>query len=36
VFTWLSWWLFKEPLSIKTIVSLLLAVGILGIQILWK
>ena len=36
VFTWLSWWLFKEPLSIKTIVSLLLALGILGIQILWK
>jgi len=36
VFTWLSWWLFKEPLTMKTMVSLLLAVGILGIQIFWK
>jgi multidrug transporter EmrE-like cation transporter len=36
VFTWLSWWLFKEPLTMKTMVSLLLAIGILGVQIFWK
>ena len=36
VFTWLSWLLFKEPLTLKTIVSLLFAVGILGVQIFWK
>ena len=36
VFTWLSWWLFKEPLTMKTMVSLLFAIGILGIQIFWK
>ena len=36
VFTWLSWWLFKEPLTMKTMVSLLFAVGILGVQIFWK
>lgn len=36
VFTWLSWWLFKEPLTTKTMVSLLFAVGILGVQIFWK
>lgn len=36
VFTWLSWWLFKEPLTLKTMVSLLFAVGILCVQIFWK
>jgi multidrug transporter EmrE-like cation transporter len=36
VFTWLSWWLFKEPLTMKTMVSLLFAVGILCVQIFWK
>ena len=36
VFTWLSWLLFKEPLTMKTMVSLLFAAGILGIQIFWK
>lgn len=36
VFTWLSWWLFKEPLTMKTMVSLLFAIGILGVQIFWK
>jgi multidrug transporter EmrE-like cation transporter len=35
-FTILSYLFFKEPLTIKTIASLLLAVGILVIQILWK
>lgn len=36
VFTWLSWLLFKEPLTLKTIVSLMLALSILGVQIFWK
>ncbi len=36
VFTWLSWLLFKEPLTMKTMVSLLFAAGILGVQIFWK
>ena len=36
VFTWLSWWLFKEPLTMKTMVSLLFAIGILGVQIFGK
>jgi hypothetical protein len=36
VFTWLSWLLFKEPLTMKTMVSLLFAIGILGVQIFWK
>ena len=36
VFTWLSWLLFKEPLTLKTIISLVFAAGILGVQIFWK
>jgi len=36
VFTWLSWLIFKEPLSLKTIVCLILAMGILAIQLIWK
>lgn len=36
VFTWLSWWLFKEPVTMKTMVSLLFAIGILSVQIFWK
>jgi hypothetical protein len=36
VFTWLSVCLFKEPLAVKTIISLILAIGILLIQIFWK
>jgi hypothetical protein len=36
VFTWLSWWLFKEPVTMKTMISLLFAIGILGVQIFWK
>ena len=33
VFTWLSWAIFKEPLSIKTIVCLTLALGLSLIHI---
>ena len=36
VFTWLSWWLFKEPLTVKTMISLLFAIGILSVQIFWR
>ena len=36
VFTWLSWLIFKEPLTLKTIVCLGLAIGILIIQLFWK
>jgi len=36
IFTWLSWLIFKEPMTIKTIISLILAGGILSIQIFWK
>lgn len=36
VFTWLSWLIFKEPLTLKTIVCLILALGILVIQLFWK
>ena len=36
IFTWLSWLVFKEPKTIKTIISLILAIGILVIQIFWK
>jgi hypothetical protein len=36
VFTWLSWLLFKEPVTMKTMISLLFAIGILGVQIFWK
>jgi multidrug transporter EmrE-like cation transporter len=36
VFTWLSWLIFKEPLTLKTIVCLILAIGILIIQLFWK
>jgi len=36
VFTWLSWLIFKEPLTFKTIVCLILALGILVIQLFWK
>lgn len=36
VFVTLSMLMFKEPLSAKTLVCLLLAVTILGIQILWR
>jgi hypothetical protein len=36
VFTWLSWLIFKEPLTLKTIICLILALGILIIQLFWK
>ena len=36
VFTWLSWLLFKEPLTLKTIVCLGFAIAILIIQLFWK
>lgn len=36
VFTWLSWLIFKEPLTMKTIICLILAMGILVIQLFWK
>ena len=36
VFTWLSWLIFKEPLTTKTIICLILAMGILVIQLFWK
>jgi multidrug transporter EmrE-like cation transporter len=36
VFGLMSYYLFKEPLNLKTIICLLLGGCILGIQILWK
>ena len=36
VFTWLSWSVFSEPLTTKTIVCLFLSFTILMIQLLWK
>ena len=36
VFTVLSWMVFKEPLTIKTIICLIMAIGIVAIQIFWK
>ena len=36
VFTWLSWLIFKEPLTLKTIICLILAMAILVIQLFWK
>ncbi len=36
VFTLMSYYLFKEPLSVKTLVCLGLSVAIILIQILWK
>lgn len=36
VFVLLSWLLFREPFSLKTIICLLLAASILLIQIFWK
>ncbi len=36
VFGFMSYILFKEPITTKTLICLLLAVGILSIQILWK
>ena len=36
VFTAMSWAWFKEPLSLKTLVCLGLALAIMGIQLFWK
>jgi hypothetical protein len=36
VFVLLSWLLFKEPLTLKTLTCLFLAVSILLVQIFWK
>lgn len=36
VFGLMSYYIFKEPLTLKTIVCLILGMVILGIQILWR
>ena len=36
VFALMSFYLFKEPINMKTLVCLLLACCILGVQIFWK
>lgn len=36
VFSLMSYFLFKEPLTLKTIVCLILGLIIMGIQIFWK
>jgi hypothetical protein len=36
IFVSLSWILFKEPITLKTLICLLLAASILLIQIFWK
>jgi hypothetical protein len=36
VFASMSYFIFKEPITTKTLVCLILSVGILGIQIFWK
>jgi ABC-type enterochelin transport system permease subunit len=36
VFTTMSHFLFKEPLTLKTIICLLLGCCIIGVQIFWK
>jgi hypothetical protein len=36
IFVSLSWLLFKEPITLKTLICLMLSVGILLVQIFWK
>lgn len=36
VFTIMSWAWFREPLSIKTLICLGLALAIMGVQLFWK
>ena len=36
IFTGLVWWLKNEPITMKTAVSLLLALGLITIQAFWK
>lgn len=35
-FVIMSWFIFKEPITLKTFICLILACTILGIQIFWK
>ena len=36
VFTFMSYWLFKEPLTLKTLICLGLGICIISIQLFWK
>jgi multidrug transporter EmrE-like cation transporter len=36
VFSLMGWYLFKEPVSLKTWICLLLSLGIILVQVLWK
>ena len=36
VFALMSYYIFKEPITTKTLICLVLSVGILGVQIFWK
>jgi multidrug transporter EmrE-like cation transporter len=36
VFSLMSYYIFKEPITLKTFVCLILGMAILGIQILWR
>jgi hypothetical protein len=36
IFVSLSWILFKEPITLKTLICLMLSVSILLVQIFWK
>lgn len=36
VFALMSYFMFKEPITMKTFICLLLAMGILSVQIFWK
>lgn len=35
-FVIMSWFIFREPITLKTFICLVLACAILGIQIIWK
>jgi len=35
-FSWLSWAIFNEPITLKTLICLVLAIFILLIQLIWK
>jgi hypothetical protein len=36
VFTFMSWIWFREPITLKTGICLILSLAIMGVQILWK
>jgi len=36
VFTIFAWWMFNEPVTLKTAICMVLSIAILLIQILWK